>query len=174
MSDTQKGSNHTAKCKKLKSAISNWKFEKHVDENEHTDSKKTLDKYLALEYCICLLEGKGKLNYNSIDLDFILKFGKYEGKSIIQVVDVDPSYIKWCQDNVPYFDLSIDAFEYYSDKIEEQDDAKHHSVNKTNKSKHNDEEIYAPSNSKYNDPDYDDDYIDEVFEGDPSLKWNID
>lgn len=33
-------------------------------------------------------------------------FGKYKGMSVDQIIHVSPRYVKWAEDNVPYFTLS--------------------------------------------------------------------
>ncbi len=37
------------------------------------------------------------------DIDSIFTFGKYEGKTLAEVFEVDPKYIKYCQDNIDEF-----------------------------------------------------------------------
>ena len=37
---------------------------------------------------------------------YVLEFGKYKGKSIKQVMEVNPQYLKWADDNIPSFNLS--------------------------------------------------------------------
>lgn len=42
-------------------------------------------------------------------LEDLLLFGKYKGLSIREVIDRDINYISWCLDNIPTFNLSMDA-----------------------------------------------------------------
>lgn len=45
------------------------------------------------------------------DLDSPFAFGKYEGKTIRQIVDLQPSYIDWCATNLEHFYISEDVIE---------------------------------------------------------------
>lgn len=40
------------------------------------------------------------------DLDDVFSFGKYEGKTIAEVYEKDPKYIKYCEDNIDEFYVS--------------------------------------------------------------------
>ena len=37
------------------------------------------------------------------DLDDELSFGKYKGKTVEEVLEDDPTYLRWCLENVPSF-----------------------------------------------------------------------
>lgn len=37
-----------------------------------------------------------------MNLDKILKFGKHKGKTIKEVLRVDPTYIEWAEKNIPH------------------------------------------------------------------------
>ena len=39
-------------------------------------------------------------------LDTILPFGKYKGKTVEQVLEIDPTYIRWCLENIEAFEMS--------------------------------------------------------------------
>lgn len=39
-------------------------------------------------------------------LNTILKFGKHKGKTVEQVLNNDPTYIRWCLKNVDFFEMS--------------------------------------------------------------------
>lgn len=41
-------------------------------------------------------------------------FGKHKGKSVKQVIAEEPGYIDWCDDNIPGFDLTQDAWDEHS------------------------------------------------------------
>lgn len=41
-----------------------------------------------------------------LSLDFKLNFGKYRGRTIDEILDEDPTYIRWCIDNIYWFKLS--------------------------------------------------------------------
>ena len=45
------------------------------------------------------------------DLDSQFAFGKYEGKTIREIVDLQPTYIDWCATNLDHFYISEDLIE---------------------------------------------------------------
>ena len=45
------------------------------------------------------------------DLDSQITFGKYEGKTIREIVDLQPNYIDWCATNLDHFYISEDLIE---------------------------------------------------------------
>lgn len=45
------------------------------------------------------------------DLDSQITFGKYEGKTIREIVDLQPTYIDWCATNLDHFYISEDLIE---------------------------------------------------------------
>ena len=49
-------------------------------------------------------------------LDTELKFGKYAGMEIWEVLNTDWTYIKWCLENINDFQLDNEAFESYERK----------------------------------------------------------
>ena len=42
------------------------------------------------------------MEYGELDT---ITFGKYKGKTIIYVMDIDPSYLVWASDTIPWFVL---------------------------------------------------------------------
>lgn len=48
---------------------------------------------------------------------YIFTFGKHKGKTVKQVMEEDPSYLLWADDNVEGFELS----NYLRDKAEKLD-----------------------------------------------------
>lgn len=44
-----------------------------------------------------------KLRMKSYSLETTLTFGKYKGKTVKQIVSIEPSYINWCVINNAYF-----------------------------------------------------------------------
>ncbi len=40
------------------------------------------------------------------DRDFLISWGKYKGKSIDFVLEAEPSWLVWCQNNIEWFQLS--------------------------------------------------------------------
>lgn len=43
---------------------------------------------------------------NKLSSDRKLTFGKYKGKSVREVMDINPSYLIWAHDNVKFFTLN--------------------------------------------------------------------
>lgn len=39
----------------------------------------------------------------------VIPFGKYEGKTIGNVIESDPQYLLWAEDNIPNFKLTFGA-----------------------------------------------------------------
>lgn len=39
------------------------------------------------------------------DLDSLLKFGKYKGKVLEDVLNDDPEYLAWCLENIEWFEV---------------------------------------------------------------------
>ena len=46
-----------------------------------------------------------------------LRFGKYKGKLVSEVLKEDPSYIRWALDNVSHFAVSLEV-EIYLDQLD--------------------------------------------------------
>lgn len=40
--------------------------------------------------------------------DSVLKFGKYRGEKLGEVMDTDPKYLEWCLENVDWFAEAAD------------------------------------------------------------------
>lgn len=45
------------------------------------------------------------------DLDTEFSFGKFEGKTLRQIIDLQPSYIDWCAINLEHFYISENVIE---------------------------------------------------------------
>jgi hypothetical protein len=52
---------------------------------------------------------------NSFGLRSELTFGKYIGKKLEEVIDEDYKYVRWCLENIEWFDMSEEAEEYLED-----------------------------------------------------------
>ena len=46
---------------------------------------------------------------DKLDLDSVLTFGKYRGKTLKEVFDLDIYYLVWCLENITWFNVSQDA-----------------------------------------------------------------
>lgn len=47
----------------------------------------------------------------TLDLDDNITFGKYKGWLIKDLVEHNPQYLLWCQENISWFDLHSDVLE---------------------------------------------------------------
>lgn len=114
--------------------------------------------------------------------DTVFTFGKYEGKTLQDVMRIDPDYVNWCLANLDHFALGDDEF---------TSDLKMPPSKKSRRIYEDDDDC-----DDWPDDDYDslgsygrksydmygggptgnlsDDFIDNVLDGDPSNYWNID
>lgn len=119
----------------------------------------------------------------------IVEFGEYNGENIETILKVNPKYILWCIINLDNFAIDIFLFLYQQIKDEHEyitalginliklkiiEKWRNYEINydgsedETSSYCGNSYEKYGGYNG-YSDGD-----IDEIFEGDPSLTWNID
>ena len=113
-------------------------------------------------------------------------FGKYNGEIMRTVILKDPQYIDWCIMNLDHFTIDVMEFEEDFPKfpLTEVLIAKINLKTKKlqRKSSHNEpcEEEYGSTYSEYNGSyaqdvmGFSDDVINDAFEGDPDMYWNID
>lgn len=128
-------------------------------------------------------------------LDDIFNFGKYQGMTLGDVMEINPSYVEWCQKNTKYVlfldsvveeikcaypefvmdyefeekrTIAVDEFynDLYDDLYEDYDSYR----------SYRDEETYEEYNGSWAQDveGYSDDDIDTIFDGDPDAYWNID
>lgn len=127
------------------------------------------------------------------DLDTVFTFGKYEGKTVREILELQPKYLDWCTINLDHFYISDEVIEeiktIISDfKISEEGEKK------LSEKYENWESELENYNDDYSDYDYcerptyenyngsyaqdiegwSDQDIDDVFDGDPDAYWNID
>ncbi len=126
------------------------------------------------------------------ELDTVFTFGKYKGKSIGEVLEINSLYINWCITKLDHFYIANDTIQVLSEESEsfsisqeertildeklkvfqEQCDEKAEQRSKYEESK--------PSYGRYSgsyaqdEMGYSDDVIDSAFDGDPDMYWNID
>lgn len=131
------------------------------------------------------------MKFYNLDTEFT--FGKYEGKTVRDILEIQPTYLDWCAINLDHFYISEEVIEEikvsYSDfKISEE------GVNKLNE-KYEQWEGEQEDYEEYDDyDDYNetksygkyagsyaqdveglsDNFIDEVLDGEPDAYWNID
>lgn len=60
----------------------------------------------------------GKYN-GRYQLTSVLNFGKYKGHVLSEVVDNDPLYVKWCMDEIDWFNLDYEARAYLNEALSE-------------------------------------------------------
>lgn len=137
------------------------------------------------------------------DLDDQINFGKYNGKTIKEILDVNPDYLCWCIKNLDSFAISAEAMaalratlewvavrviELNDERLQDGETQKHRLQRET------DESDFYKNENEYDDYDdgygshfgdfagsyaqdvegFSDDVIYDAFEGDPDLYWNID
>jgi len=119
-----------------------------------------------------------------------IEFGKYNQKTLADVLSIDKPYIEWCLINLDHFcfdaflvsdlytnnvnfSLSIEALTALSKKLVPSNNS---SINSLDEDDNDDyEEDYGSSGEKYGWYNgFSDDVIDDAFEGDPSNTWNVD
>jgi len=54
--------------------------------------------------------------------DSILTFGKYKGETVRSAIQDDPGYISWACDEIEWFELDNDAFDYLQKYLADEDD----------------------------------------------------
>lgn len=137
------------------------------------------------------------------DLNDKISFGKHNGKTIWEILNNDASYLYWCIDNLSTFALSHAAFEaaktqfpYFAElesinmeRISGGTSQKHRleraqeweEENNRRNSHYEEDDYYYPEHydeyagSYAQDVEWlSDEFIDDVFDGNPDAYWNID
>ena len=54
-----------------------------------------------------------EVSYDFNNVDDVFNFGKYDGKTIRYVISKNPSYIKWCWENIYQFQLSTELADLF-------------------------------------------------------------
>ena len=139
---------------------------------------------------LCFTEqNEESMTYYNLDTEF--RFGKYKGKTVREVLDLQSSYLNWCVINVDNFIISdSDAAEMkrYNSRFYLSSEAK--SAIKRKAAKENRHAVaWEDSNNTYenewtyskyrgsyaqDEMGFSDQTIDDAFEGDPDNYWNID
>ena len=58
------------------------------------------------------------MNYPA-SLNSKFDFGKHKGKNVAEIIENEPTYIKWCIENIDNFELDNEAYEEYECAIED-------------------------------------------------------
>jgi len=134
---------------------------------------------------------KRRHNMKFYNLDTEFTFGKFEGKTVKDILDIQPSYLDWCAINLDHF--------YISDEVVEEIKAIKPDFTLTEEGKQKLADKYTSWEAEQDQDDGDDDHyerestyenyngsyaqdvegwsdqdIDDVFDGDPDAYWNID
>lgn len=123
------------------------------------------------------------MKFYTLDTEFT--FGKYEGKTVKEVLELQPNYLDWCAINLDHFYISDEIIteikeikpDFTISEEGKQKLADKYSTweNEQEQDTYDDYDDYSPSYEKYGGAyGYDDDTIDNAFEGDPENYWNID
>lgn len=123
------------------------------------------------------------MRFYTLDTEFT--FGKYEGKTVKEILEIQPTYLDWCAINLDHFYISDEIIaeikvikpDFTITEEGKQKLADKYSTweNEQQGDDYDDYDDYSPSYEKYGGAyGYDDDTIDNAFEGDPENYWNID
>ncbi|AGY54606.1 hypothetical protein BRDCF_p1979 [Bacteroidales bacterium CF] len=132
------------------------------------------------------------MKFYNLDTEFT--FGKYEGKTVREILEIQPAYLDWCAINLDHFYISEEVIEEI--KVSNSDfKISEEGVNKLNEKYEQWEGEQEDYDEEYNDyDDYNeresygkyagsyaqdveglsDDFIDDVLDGEPDAYWNID
>lgn len=129
------------------------------------------------------------MKFYNLDTEFT--FGKYEGKTVREVLDIQHSYIDWCAINLDHFYISDEVIEEIksiipdfsiseegqnklSEKYETWENQQHNSDD--NDDNYYERESYGEYAGSYAQDveGLSDDFINDVLDGDPDAYWNID
>jgi hypothetical protein len=123
------------------------------------------------------------MKFYTLDTEFT--FGKFEGKTVREVLELQPTYLDWCAINLDHFYITEEIiteikeikpdFTITEEGKQKLEDKYSSWENEQQQDDYDDYDDYSPSYVKYGgDYGYDDDTIDSAFEGDPENYWNID
>lgn len=117
----------------------------------------------------------------------IIRFGRNWGKSLSEVLTVDPGYIEWCSINLQHFYVPEETIEVLRGlnpqfKLSEQalsilkEKSKKDKVISPEEREYKDKPSYGKYTGSYAQDyeGYSDDFIDDVFDGFADAYWNID
>jgi len=123
------------------------------------------------------------MKFYTLDTEFT--FGKFEGKTVREVLELKPTYLDWCAINLDHFYITEETiteikeikpdFTITEEGKQKLEDKYSSWENEQQQDDYDDYDDYSPSYEKYGGAyGYDDDTIDSAFEGDPENYWNID
>lgn len=123
------------------------------------------------------------MKFYTLDTEFT--FGKFEGKTVREVLELQPTYLDWCAINLDHFYITEETiteikeikpdFTITEEGKQKLEDKYSSWENEQQQDDYDDYDDYSSSYEKYGGAyGYDDDTIDSAFEGDPENYWNID
>lgn len=129
------------------------------------------------------------MKFYTLDTEFT--FGKFQGKTVRQVIDNQPSYLDWCSLNLDHFYISNEVIEEIKGvipdfKLSDEGVAKLNDKYEVwENEQENDYDDYHDYHERESYGQYagsypqdveglSDDFINDVLDGDPDAYWNID
>lgn len=129
------------------------------------------------------------MKFYTLDTEFT--FGKFQGNTVRQVIDIQPSYLEWCALNLDHFYISDEVIEEIKGvipdfKLSDEGVAKLNDKYEVwENEQENDYDDYDDYHERESYGQYagsyaqdveglSDDFINDVLDGDPDAYWNID
>jgi hypothetical protein len=127
------------------------------------------------------------MKYYNLDTEFT--FGKFKGKTIMDILDLQPTYLDWCAINLDHFYISDDVVDEIkaikpeftlTEEGKQKLDDKYKTWESDQEVENDDyyerESTYEKYNGSYAQDveGWSDQDIDDVFDGEPDAYWNID
>ncbi|WP_433896561.1 hypothetical protein [Sphingobacterium mizutaii] len=129
------------------------------------------------------------MKFYTLDTEFT--FGKFQGNTLRQVIDIQPSYLDWCSLNLDHFYMSNEVIEEIKGvipdfKLSDEGVAKLNDKYEVwENEQENDYDDYDDYHERESFGQYagsyaqdveglSDDFINDVLDGDPDAYWNID
>ena len=119
------------------------------------------------------------------DLNTQIKFGRFSGKTITEIIEIEPTYIEWCIKHLDHFLISVEVLNSitekystfkFSSELDEIIDSKKESWQMQNYKEIDDRPSYGYYSGTYAQDveGLSDDFINDVLDGNPDAYWNID
>lgn len=130
------------------------------------------------------------MKFYTLDTEFT--FGKYEGKTVKEVLEIQPAYLDWCAINLDHFYISDETITEIKEIIPDftiSEEGKQKLADKfsiwENEQQQDDYDDYDDYDRRESYGQYagsyaqdveglSDDFINDVLDGDPDAYWNID
>lgn len=131
------------------------------------------------------------MKFYTLDTEF--SFGKFQGNTVRQVIEIEPSYLDWCALNLDHFYISDEVieeiksvkpdFKLSDEGIKKLNDKYENWENEQQQDEYDDNDDYYDRRESYGEyagsyaqdvEGLSDDFINDVLDGDPDAYWNID